>query len=210
MKRLAIIGSGDLGQLIAHHAAASGEYEVTGFFNDFEAVGKLVKGFPILGKVKDIQAFYESGTFDCLMIGIGYKHMETRKKLFLDLQYKIPFANVIHSSAIIDASVRLGSGVFILPGCVLDMNVKIGDNVLLNTGVTIAHDTEVKSHSFLSPRVAIAGFTRVGEGCIIGINTTLIDNISIAPGTQTGGGAVVCESIEQAGLYVGVPAKRIK
>ena len=34
-KRLAIIGSGDLGLLIAHHASQSGEFIVVGFYNDF-------------------------------------------------------------------------------------------------------------------------------------------------------------------------------
>ena len=40
-KKLAIIGSGDLGQLIAHHASEDSKMEVVGYFNDFAAVVKF-------------------------------------------------------------------------------------------------------------------------------------------------------------------------
>lgn len=81
---------------------------------------------------------------------------------------------------------------------------------MLNTACTVAHDSEIEAHCFLSPRVAIAGFVKIKEQCFLGINSTIIDNITICPQTQLGGGSVVTKSITESGLYVGIPAKKIR
>lgn len=209
MKRLAVIGAGDLGQLIAYHAASAG-YETVGFFDDLAAKGTSVSGIKILGTINDVATHYEAKAFDALMIGIGYRHMAFRKKMFEAFRENIPMATIIHPSAYVDASCTVGAGVIILPGCTLDRNVTVMDNVLMNTACSVSHDSVIGAHSFLSPRVAVAGFVNIEECCVIGINTTVIDNIRIVKETQTGGGTVVIKNIENKGLYVGNPAKFIR
>ncbi len=210
MKKLAIIGSGDLGQLIAHHAVTDKQFEVYGFFDDTKDADTVVQGHSIRGSIKDIQLHFDEQLFDYVLIGIGYKHFDFRKKLFIDLQGKIPFANLIHSSCYIDPSVKIGVGNVLLPGCVLDMNAELKDNILLNTACTIAHDSSIGSHTFLSPAVSLAGFIQIGACCNLGINTTVIDNIDIANEVQTGGGTVVINDLNQKGLYVGNPARFVR
>ncbi|MEQ9467089.1 MAG: NeuD/PglB/VioB family sugar acetyltransferase [Ekhidna sp.] len=198
MKRLAIIGAGDLGQQIAYHATDSG-YQVVGFFDDFLQ--------DALGKISDVIHSYENGAFDELMIGIGYKHMDIRATLFEKFHRSIPFAKIIHSSAYVDPSCQIGEGTLIYPGCVLDMNVVVGQNVSLNVSCTIAHDSEVGSHSMLSPGVVVSGFVKIDRQVNLGTGTKVIDNIEISKGVRTGAGAVVTENLSQPGLYVGVPAR---
>jgi len=210
MKRLAIIGSGDLGQLIAYHAQTAKLYQVVGFFDDFKKPGEQVHGLPILGGKDDILHTFEQGKFDELMVAVGYKYFAFRKSIFEQFKGKIPFARVIHPNSYIDPSAKIGEGAFILPNCTLDRNTKLGDNVLLFNSVTIAHDSEVGDHSFLSPNVCLAGFVKVGSCCNLGISTTIIDNTSIVDETQTGGATVVIKNIERPGLYVGNPARFIR
>jgi sugar O-acyltransferase (sialic acid O-acetyltransferase NeuD family) len=210
MKRLAIIGSGDLGRLIAHHAQTDRHYVVVGFFDDFCSAGTPVRGCPVFGGVSDVVARFQAGDFDELMIGIGYKHLTMRRQLFDRFRAVLPLGRVVHSSCYVDVSAKVGAGSFLLPGCVLDLNAVVGENVLLNTGCCIAHDSTVLAHTFMSPRVALAGFVQIGEGCNIGINTTVIDNIRIGAGIQTGGGTVVTQSLTKPGLYVGVPARFVR
>lgn len=210
MKRLAIIGSGDLGQLIAHHAINDNHYSVTGYFDDTKTKGEIVEGIEVLGGLNDIEKYHQENIFDVIMVGIGYNHMQFRKKIFIKFQEMIPFGSIIHSSCYIDSSTKIGKGVFLLPGCIVDKDVVIGDNVLLNTGCTIAHDTTINNHCFLSPSVKIAGKTTIGECCVLGINSTIIDNLVIGSYIKTGGGTVVINNIPESGLYVGVPAKFIK
>ena len=210
MKRCAIIGSGDLGQLIAYHGEQTGQYQVVGYFNDFLQPGERVGHVPILGGQAHVESQFKNGQFDELFIGIGYRHLELRTALFKRFSGHIPFGKMIHPSAYVDPSCHVGEGAVLLPGCVLDRNVSIGPNVLLNTGVRIAHDSRVGGHTFVAPAVAMAGFVQVGQGCNLGINTTVIDNITIVDGVRTGGGTVVIKNLIESGLYVGAPARFIR
>jgi len=204
--RIAIIGAGDLGQQIAHYITLDAKDRVVGYFDDTYEVGTRIGEVPILGNTKDITSVYKDGAFDALLIGVGYKHLDFKKKMF-ESQGAIPFATFIHSSAWVDPTAKVAAGTIVFPGCILDKNVSLKANTLLNIGCSISHDSTIGAHSFLSPRVAIAGFTHVGERCVLGINCTLIDNITIVQGCKIGAGAVVTNNCNEQGLYVGIPAK---
>jgi len=209
MKTLAIIGSGHLGQQLAHYAIADNHYGKVVFFDDV-STEKYSNGFEILGNSTAIEEAFEQKKFDEVLIGIGYKYLSVRKALFEKLQAKIPFGKIIHSTVWADPTAEIKQGCVIYPGCLIDAHAVISENTVLNVNCTIAHDTIIGKHSFLSPRVAVAGFVKTGESCILGINATIIDNISIVAGTQVGGGSVVIKNIDEAGLYVGNPVRFIR
>lgn len=209
MKTLAIIGSGDLGQQIAHFAISDKHYDDVVFFDDFSKE-KAVNGFSIIGNSDSIENEFSKNSFDELIIGIGYNHIEIRKKMYQRFDGKVPFGKIIHSTSWIDKNSKIGVGCVIYPSCSVDSNVVIENNIIINIGCVIAHDTRIQNHCFLSPRVALAGFIDIEEQCIIGINTTIIDNIKVKAKTIIGGGTVVIKNIEKAGLYVGNPHKFIR
>lgn len=210
MKKLAIVGSSDLAELVMHHVALSKKFSIYGIYDDFSAIGKLISGIPIVGKLDDVEKDYNNNAFDCLFIAVGYSRMDYRESVFNRFLSHIPFANIIHESCLLDSSAILGEGVFLLPGVLLGKGVTIGNNVLLNVGVTVAHDSSIDSHCFLGPSVSIAGYSHIGTKCYIGTNATIIDNINICNSVLIGAGAVVVKDIHEAGTYVGVPAKKIK
>ncbi|KAF2081148.1 acetyltransferase [Flavobacterium sharifuzzamanii] len=209
MKTLAIIGSGDLGQQIAHYAISDNHYGKIVFFDDFATVSEI-NGYEILGNSDSIEKEYLKRTFDELIIGIGYNHLLVRKTLFERFNGIIPFGKVIHSSSWVDNTAKIENGSVIYPCCSIDANVIIGNNVIINISSVIAHDTKIDSHCFISPRVALAGFIHIKEMCIIGINSTIIDNINITSNTRLGGGTVVIKNIDEPGLYVGNPQRFVR
>jgi sugar O-acyltransferase (sialic acid O-acetyltransferase NeuD family) len=209
MKKLAIIGSGDLGQQIAHYAICDNHYGEVVFIDDFNQE-KSNNGIKIIGNTSSIVNLYTNNYFDELIIGIGYKHLEKRKELFELFLNKIPFGTIVHSSSWIDETAMVKKGCVIYPFCYIDVNAVIEENCIVNIGCTLAHDTIVGKHCFLSPRVAIAGFVNIQEQISIGINATIIDNITIKEKTQIGAGAVIIKNIEVSGLYVGNPARFIR
>ena len=75
MKRLAIIGSGDLGQLITHHANTDNHYNIIGFFDDFKNTNDFVDSYPILGCIDDVEKLFKRQFFDHIIVAIGYNHM---------------------------------------------------------------------------------------------------------------------------------------
>jgi sugar O-acyltransferase (sialic acid O-acetyltransferase NeuD family) len=210
MERLTILGSGDLGRLIADYAKNDHHYSVVGFYDDYKQKGEMVDNLPVLGNGQDVISDYQNGLFDCILIAIAYKHFDKRKEYFDFLSDQVPFGRMIHSSSFVNSNCVLGNGVVILPGCILDRNVSIGDNVLLHIGCNIIGGCKIGSHTFLSGGVAMAGFSVIGESCFIGVNSTIIDNIIVGDRVMVGGGAVVIKSINKTGWYVGNPARFLR
>ncbi len=210
MPKLAIIGGSDLGQQIAAIARAHGEFNVVGFFDDFQRVGSDTVGGPILGSLKDIESQHASGVFDSLLVGIGYKHTDFRRQCFERFSPAIEFPSLVHPAAHLEPSVTLGAGTIVGAGCVFDGGVSVAENCYFNPGCIIAHDTSIGANSFCGPGVTLAGFITVEEDCFLGVGTTVIDNVRISAGTQTGGGTVVTSDITDPGLYVGAPARRLR
>lgn len=205
---LGILGAGHLGQQIAHYALADHHFEQVVFFDDFTKAS-VVNNCKVLGTTNDVLECFTQKKITHLMVGIGYKHMEARAAFYDQFKNEIPFGTLIHSSCWVDPTAQIGAGVMVYPGSILDANVVIEHNVLLNVGCTIAHDTCIGAHCFLSPRVALAGFITVEEKVQLGINCTVIDNITIVNEAQVGAGAVVVKDITKKGIYVGIPAQLI-
>lgn len=203
---LAIIGAGDLGQHIAHYAMLNCTFSKIVFFDDTMLIDSENSYGKVEGKIEDINKFIESDKIQNILIGIGYKHMVLRKKLFDQFTFKITIPNIVHPSCYIDKSAIIGQGNIFLPGCIIDKNSRIGNNNFFNPGCIIAHDCIVQDHTFFGPGVSISGFVRVGSCCFFGTRTTAIDNITIANNINTGAGAVIVKDISETGTYIGIPA----
>ena len=208
MKRIAIIGAGLLGQQIAHYIKGDQSYEPIGFFDD--KVTNTQEHVPVLGKVQDVDSFYTNGAFDQLIIGIGYSHFAYRWQCFQRFQSNIPFLTFVHSSCWVDKSASIGAGSFLMPGTIIDDHVVIAENVFIQVACSISHHSSVSDNCFLGPGVTVAGCVKIEQNCFLGVGTIAIDSITIGPNIRTGGGAVIVDSIQEPGLYVGMPARRIK
>lgn len=207
MKRLAIIGAGDLGVQLAHLARKTGKYEPVAFFDDSCNAGTLIAGIPVHGGLVTLDEASSLPSFDELIIAIGYRHLEFRQQLFEQLRDRFRFATLVDPTALVDPTCIITEGSVVYAGCVLDMNSKVEGNTLLNVGCVVAHDSKIGAGCFLSPAVKIAGFVQLEASVSLGIGTTVIDNVRIGSGVRTGAGAVVINDLLEPGLYVGVPAR---
>jgi len=74
----------------------------------------------------------------------------------------------------------------------------------------VEHDNILGDFVHISPSAALGGTVAVGELTHIGIGSAVRNNIRICSECVVGAGAVVVKNLEEAGIYVGVPAEKIK
>jgi acetyltransferase-like isoleucine patch superfamily enzyme len=125
-----------------------------------------------------------------------------------------------------------------LYGCIINDNVFIGPFVEVQKGVVIGKRTRIQSHSFICELVTIGNdcfighgvvfindlfsegspangnkdlwkSTNIGDGVSIGSNATILP-VSICDNVVIGAGSVVTKNIEESGIYIGNPARKIK
>ncbi|MBC7761025.1 MAG: acetyltransferase [Candidatus Saccharibacteria bacterium] len=120
------------------------------------------------------------------------------------------YASVVADGAWISPSAKIGSGTLIAPNAVISTKATLGDHVLVNISASVSHDSVLGDFVTLSPGARVAGKCRIGDGVFLGIGAVVSDGISIASGTVVGAGAVVIGDILLPGVYVGVPAKKLR
>jgi acetyltransferase-like isoleucine patch superfamily enzyme len=84
--------------------------------------------------------------------------------------------------------------------------VKVGNNVTLWSGNHVGHQSLIRDNVFVSSHVVISGYCEVGEGCFLGVNSCLGDNVKVARDCVIGAGAVVLKDTEANKIYRGNPA----
>jgi len=146
-----------------------------------------------------------------VVIGIGYPEPRRRMARQLAGNPYFGFPNLVHPSVEIDPGlVVLGRGNMICKGVVLTCDIAVGDFNLLNWNVTIGHDSRIGSFCVVNPGANVSGNVLVGDGCFLGTGCQVLEGLVIEAETIIGAGAVVRQSIDVAGTYVGVPARKVK
>lgn len=199
-KHLIIIGAGGQGRVAADIARLRG-YEKISFLDD-----QAVENGNCIGCVDDFQKYVDAADF---FVGIGSNG--PRKTVSEKLEKGgAKLVNLIHPAAVVAADVTFGKGVAVMAGAVINTGSRIEDGVIVNTCASVDHDCVVGAYSHISVGSHLAGTVRVGERTLIGAGATVINNITVCADATVGAGAVVVKDIEEAGVYAGVPCRRMK
>ena len=176
MRPLVIIGGGGHAAVLAETARAAG-FAIAGYTAP-EASQRNIG--PYLGHDTGLGSRYAPAQID-LVIGIGSIAPTQQRgdlyRTFIERGYS--FATVIHPSATIAGSAKIGRGVQVMAGCILQTNVVIADNVIINTRASIDHDSVVGAHAHIAPGAILCGGVTVGECAHVGPGAVLIQNCSV-------------------------------
>jgi len=97
-----------------------------------------------------------------------------KRLLPLDLEFPL----IIHPTALVAGSARLGQGNIVGPHCVIGPACLVGDFNLLTAYSFISHDCELGSYNFLSS-AGLSGNARVGDANFFGIRATVLPEIFV-------------------------------
>ena len=198
-EKVILIGASGHGKVIFDIVRAQGD-TVIGFLDD-NATGTRC-GVPVLGPISDAEKYPEAK----FIIAIGANHVRKRIAAELNVQWH----TAVHPNAVVSPSAVIGEGTVVMAGAVVQAEAVVGDHCILNTGCIVEHENRISSYAHLSPRSALGGNVSIGEESHIGIGACVRNNISICGGCTVGAGAAVVSDLNEPGVYVGVPARRMK
>lgn len=90
------------------------------------------------------------------------------------------------------------------------MDIKIGNHVIINLDCTLGHDDVIKGFVTIYPSVNVSGNVTVGECSELGNGMQIIQGKDIVPNSIIGAGTVVVKNIDESGIYVWSPVRKIK
>jgi UDP-perosamine 4-acetyltransferase len=202
-KKIAIIGAGGFGREV-YAIINKAEYDIVGFIdNKCEQLNDLP--IPLIGGDEIIPFLVEKDIAQAVCVAIGNMHLRSKlsdsaKKAGLQLP------PIIHSSATILSTKRIGDGAIIYPQVVIMANCQIDNGVLLNSAVTLGHDVKIGAFCNINPGAHLAGRIEIGKYTMVGIGTSVRENLSIGDNVIIGAGSVIIKNVESDQTVFGVPA----
>jgi UDP-N-acetylbacillosamine N-acetyltransferase len=141
-----------------------------------------------------------------IIIAIGNTIVRERlQRLVVESGFEL--ATLIHPSAIISTSVKIGAGSVVMPRAIINANSIIGDGVIINSGAIVEHDCIIGNFAHICPGAALAGGVNIGERTWIGIGSSIIQGIKIKSDITIGAGSVVVSDIDSGSIAYGNPCK---
>ena len=168
--------------------------------NDRLCLGELLSGIPLA--TADALGPWTGA----LHVAIGDNRAREKESLALGLHQLV---SVIHPRASVSPHARLADGCFVAAQAVIATGVVLELSVIVNHAAVVDHDCTVGAFSHIAPGAVLGGGVRIGSRVLIGSGAVVQPGRSICDGAVIGSGAVVCHDIQQAGTYVGIPARRV-
>jgi sugar O-acyltransferase (sialic acid O-acetyltransferase NeuD family) len=118
-------------------------------------------------------------------------------------------ATIVHPSAVVSPSARLGEGCFFSAGSIVNAEAELADGVILNTGASVDHDGRIGRCAHIAPGARLCGTVRVGARSLIGVGAAVIPGTEIGEDVVIGAGSVVIGPVPDGETWAGCPARPI-
>lgn len=208
MKDIYIIGAGTYGEVMYELAEICG-YNIAGYFDeDDNKIGTNVMGVEVIGKFSKLSNFDIAGKNFIVAIG--------NNKIRCDIMTQINnnggiTPSLIHPTAYVSKSAKIGNGVYIQQGAVIWTKAIISDFVIISPNTVIAHHTKLGKACMISTMCVVGANLEIGDYTFFGIGSIAITGIKkVGKNVYLGAGTTVIKDTEDNILMVGSPARKIR
>jgi len=106
----------------------------------------------------------------------------------------------------------VGTGTFVNYNCFFDLgaDIHIGNNCNIAANVSFINSTHEFGNLTRRAGAGIANTIKIGDGCWLGGNSTILPGVTVGDGCIIGAGSLVVKDCDKNTLYGGVPAKKMK
>jgi sugar O-acyltransferase (sialic acid O-acetyltransferase NeuD family) len=143
-----------------------------------------------------------------VMIAVGGS--KDRYDIISKLPQSTEYFTFIHPTTLIGDNVEIGEGSFIGAYSILTTDIKLGKHSILNRGNQIGHDCEIGDYFSAMPGAIVSGNVKVYDCVYMGTNSSIKEKLSIHSLSTIGMNSCVIKDINEPGVYVGTPIKKIK
>ena len=208
MYNIIIVGAGGFAREVyywVNDTFSKKSYKIKGFLSYNQ---KDLDGYNIKGGIIGNDDNYKIEENDRFIIAIG--DIDIKKRAINKLKKRgAKFISLIHPTALVISTAKIGEGVVICPYCIISDNVQLDDFVMMNTYASCGHDVKVGKYSILSPYVALNGFVKLENEVFVGTHATVISYKKVGFQSKISANSVVMRNVPSKCMVFGVPGKNI-
>jgi sugar O-acyltransferase (sialic acid O-acetyltransferase NeuD family) len=211
MQKIVIIGGSnaywEIDELIKDINSIQPTYEIVGIYDDNIAlVGKDFNGVLVDGPIEKVKNCQSDVKF---IFAIGsFKTRLMRSDILKRLDIPISrFETLIHPSAKIFSTAKVGNGCIIHYGTVIFNHTQIEDFCVIPANCVIGVDNLVGKGSLFGSNVTTTTNVKIGNYSFIGSSASIGENIEIEPGAHVGMGSLILKDIKAGAFVLGIPPR---
>lgn len=196
MKSVVIIGAGDLGKelvwLIEDINKVKPTYVILGFLDgDENKTGKQFYGYEVLGTENRLEELErERDAYAVIAIQEG----SIRRKIRDAHRGFKRWETIVHPSAVIANSVKIGVGSVFFPQVTISVDTVLGDFALCYIQSTVCNDCDVGDYVSVMSGARISERVKIGEGGYLAAGVTIYPNVVLGRDVRVGVGATVSKN----------------
>jgi len=197
VKKLIIFGSAEIARLARYYFEHDSAYSVCAFTVDDAFVNAATfEGKPLV-PFSEVVEQYPPETYE-MFVALSYQKLNRlrREKYNQAKSAGYTLASYICSRSVTWPDIVIGDNCFILENQTIQPTVNIGSNVMIWSGNHLGHGSIIGDHTYVSSHVVICGHVEIGEGCFLGVNSTLKDFTVLGDECFVGMGASVTQNLE--------------
>lgn len=204
---LVVLGAGGHAKVVIEAALARDPGRQILIVDDHpDAQSRRILGFGISGS-RDWLAANAPGAPVALGLGDNTIRLEALEWL---LGQGREIETVVHPSATVGPTVKIGAGAFLAAGSIVIAEARIGRAAIINTAASVDHDCEIGEGAHIGPGARVCGNVRVGARSLVGVGSAVRPGVAIGADVTVGAGSAVVGDLTVGGVYGGCPARPIR
>jgi sugar O-acyltransferase (sialic acid O-acetyltransferase NeuD family) len=210
MRTLLIAGGGGHAGVVASVAQRTGVWRIVGYTDTADR--GVIAGLCWLGPDELALSLRQTGAAEAAALGVGHVGDPSKRiALFERLRgFGFDLPPIVDPSAVVGPDTVLGAATVIMPGAVVNIGTRVEFGCIINTHATIEHDCVIGAHSHIAPGATVCGGCHVGQSSMIGAGAVLAHGVRVPARCVVGAGATVVRDIQEPGVYVGTPARKLR
>lgn len=170
--------------------------------------GTVIGGLPVLGPATAVHDRPDAAVLICTGRPGDYT---SRRRIAERLALPADrFATVVHPSASIAGSCRIGTGSVLLAHVTATADVQLGRHVAVMPQVVLTHDVRVGDWATLASGVTLGGGVRIEDGAYLGSGVLVREGVTIGAWSLVGMGSVVLGDVPGRRVWFGSPARDVR
>jgi sugar O-acyltransferase (sialic acid O-acetyltransferase NeuD family) len=205
-QRILIVGAGGFGREVLQwtrdtwpdHAG-----RIAGFLSSDEYV---LDGFDGCPEIIGHPDAYRPAPGDYLLLAIGLPYVRRQVAESL-LARGAEFLTLVHPTAIVAASARIGTGAILCPYSIASDACRVGRFVIMNYHTSLGHDASAGDFAVLSPYATLGGNTHIQEDVFLGLHASIGPGKTVGARSKVSANSCVLANAAADSIIFGVPGR---
>jgi sugar O-acyltransferase (sialic acid O-acetyltransferase NeuD family) len=203
--RLIVVAAGGFGRELLAYARDAG-FDVKGVLHDLHDHPGSLDGYGLDELLLGTIDGYPIADEDVFALGLG--DVAPRRAVAERLVARgARLATVVHPSAWVAPTARLGAGVVVAPFCSVGPDSEVGDLTVLNCHALVGHDARTGACCIVSPHSSLLGYAVLEDECFVGSHAMVAPRKRVGRGSSVAAGSVVVRDVGERCLAAGNPAR---